>query len=200
MTSITIAATYADVLLPVYRQYPRQSYPQPAFIYMGEDGRVWADYNEDPDGATVTMDVHHRRTLRWSIPESITGKALDVLLEAITPLLERVHAGHSIEWDGHNNKGWLDDDATAASEEIEQAIAALTYRDILVVTESGVWDDHGVMTDDVRADMTDADVRAVAAQLQQQIVADSRVYLTDIDDHLMRLRDRLRDGVGEEGA
>lgn len=198
--SITIPHAHAADLLPVYWQHPRQSYPQPAFIYMSEEGRVWADYIEDPDGRTVTMDVHHRRTLRWSIPESITGQALDELLETITPLLDRVHAGHSIEWDGHNNKGRLDDDAAAASEEIEGVIGAIPYADLQDISTAEGYDPTGIMVRHLHAEIDDEDVRTVAAQLQQQILADDGVYIIDIDDHLMRLRDRLRDGVEEEGA
>lgn len=115
-------------------------------------------------------------------------------------LLERVHAGHSIEWDGHNSKGRLDDDAAAASEEIEGVIGAIPDADLQEICTAEEYDPAGIMVRHLHAEIDDEDVRTtVAVQLQRRILADDGVYLPDIGDHLMRLLDRLRYGVEEEG-
>jgi hypothetical protein len=41
---------------------------------------------------------------------------------AARPLLERIHAGHSVDWDGSNNRGSLTDDAQAASDALESLL------------------------------------------------------------------------------
>lgn len=196
MTNITIPYTYADELLPVYCEYLYQNQPQRAHIYMDENGEVWAGYNTSIGNNAVTFDEHHLRTLVWDIPCNITGEALDELLERIEPLLERVHEGHSIEWDGNNMTGQLDGDATAASEEIEKAIAALTDKDILALQEAAIWDSNRIMTADVRADMTDAEVEAVAESLHMQILDEDQIYLLDLPEYLFQLRDDLQEAAG----
>lgn len=61
-------------------------------------------------------------TLTWALPANVRGDALHGLLtdEGTIALLQRVHNGHSIEWNGNNRVGSLDEDATEAREELEQ--------------------------------------------------------------------------------
>jgi hypothetical protein len=103
---------------PLYNRYPRQTNAQPAYIALDEHGNVCAA--TDPEiGNGVPFDVWHRRALRWYIPASVRGDVLADFLESaeVVTLLERVHIGHSVEWDGNNHVGSLDDDAQSASDE-----------------------------------------------------------------------------------
>lgn len=104
---------------PLYHQYPQQSQPQPAYITITEDGDVSTGYSGEVGGA-VPMAVWHHRTLRVPVHAAMRGDALADLLESAEAraLLERIHAGHSIEWDGSNHVGRLTDDATAALDEL----------------------------------------------------------------------------------
>ncbi len=106
---------------PLYRVYPRQLRPQPAYVEMDEDGNVSADYSGEIGNGAPSC-VWHKRTLRWSVPAEVNGDSLaDYLEDAETiALLERVHAGHSVEWDGNNHVGQLDEDATAAAAVLER--------------------------------------------------------------------------------
>ena len=122
---------------PLYRRYPGQSGPQSAFVEMDEDGNVSASSNGEI-GNGVPMYVWHNRTQRWSVPPSIKGDALADLLKSdeITGLLGRIHAGHSVDWDGNNHSGSFDEDATAASEILNDRFSKL-FDDSSDLTE--VW-------------------------------------------------------------
>ena len=105
---------------PVYHRYPQQISAQPAYIEMDEDGAVSVDWDSSI-GNGVPMSVWHNRTLRWSIPNTLTGAALADFLgrDDVQALLERVHAGHSVAWDGSNHVGRLTQDAADAGDDLE---------------------------------------------------------------------------------
>lgn len=98
---------------PLFKQYDGELQPQPAYVSMGADGDVEADWSGEV-GNAVPMTVWHNRTLRWRVPAQAEGTALAEFLRENAPLFERVHAGHSIEWDGNNMVGKLTNDAQAA--------------------------------------------------------------------------------------
>ena len=113
-------------IAPLYCRYQGQTDCQGAYVQMNEDGIVSADYNAEI-GWAVTFDVFHNRTLSWGVASRVRGDALADLLESdeMRALFERVHTGHDVEWDGNNNVGHLDDDARAASDEIEAELTTL---------------------------------------------------------------------------
>lgn len=106
---------------PVYHRYPQQTSAQPAYIEMDKDGAVGVDW-DGIIGGGVPMDVWHRQTQRWSIPNTVIGAALADFLgrDDVQALLERIHAGHSVEWDGSNHVGRLNQDAVDASYALER--------------------------------------------------------------------------------
>ena len=110
--------------IPLYKLYPGQNQPQRAFVSLDEEGTVRAGINYEIGGA-VPMDVWHGRTLRWSVSPYANGDSLADLLESdkVRALFERVRNGHSVEWNGSNMVGRLDEDAKEASEELEQIFA-----------------------------------------------------------------------------
>ena len=104
---------------PLRCRYTQQLRLQDAFVELTEDGGVRARYNPEI-GSAVPMTVWHNRDRRWAINPELTVSQIDELLDDIAPLLERVHAGSDTHWDGSNHVGTLDDDAQAASDEIEK--------------------------------------------------------------------------------
>ena len=62
-------------------------------------------------------------------------------LEQHVPLLKRITAGHSVEWNGKNNVGCLTDDAKDAEEDLELAIedANSSFHSDLAAWEAGEW-------------------------------------------------------------
>lgn len=112
-------------IAPLYCRYQGQTNAQPAYVEMDEDGNVSADYSGEI-GNAVPMTVWHGRTLRWAVSNQVRGDELADLIERddVVALLERVYLGHSVEWDGNNHVGRLDDDAQAASDELDELFAA----------------------------------------------------------------------------
>ena len=119
----TIDEASFEGVAPVYEKYDSEFQPQPAFIRMDEDGEIDAWVNGNING--TPMSVWHGRTLTWRVPSNVRGDALLAFVQEHHPLFERVYLGHEVDWDGNNHVGKLDEDAQAASEEIEKATEAL---------------------------------------------------------------------------
>lgn len=119
-------------------KYDSQINPQPAYVRMTEEGDVDA-YTSGEIGNAVPMDVWHSRTLTWSLPWSTDANALAELLETpeVLALLERVHAGHEVSWDGSNHVGRLGEDAQDASYRLERIFEQADTVD--------VWDADGLL-------------------------------------------------------
>jgi hypothetical protein len=101
---------------PLLHRYPQQSAPQPAYLTLSAEGVTLTDWDAVSDGAPSNA-VWHRRTLRWRLGDpSLTTAEINDLLDAAAPLVARVHAGHTVVWDGKNHVGQLTDDASAASD------------------------------------------------------------------------------------
>jgi len=127
--AITIDRGYRDNgPAPLSHQYDGQHEPQPAYISLDEDGEVRVDYSGELGNARP-MSVHLGRTIRWRVPSNLSVDGIDWLLERLMPLLERVHTGHTVAWDGSNNSGTLSEDGREASEDIEQTIDGIVDND-----------------------------------------------------------------------
>lgn len=110
--------------VPLYKVYQNQNKPQPAFVELDENGNVSADIDYEIGGA-VPVRVAHNRTLRWGVSPYAQGDSLADLLESerVRELFERVHNGHSVEWNGRNMVGRLTEDAEAAALELEAILS-----------------------------------------------------------------------------
>lgn len=131
-------------IAPLYHRYQNQTNAQPAYVELDEDGVVSASYNPEIGSPhAIPFSVFHRRDLRWGVANAIRGDALADYLESdeARALLERIHAGHDIEWDGNNNVGKLSDDAARAEIDFEAALQALGEDDsnMGAVWEVGEW-------------------------------------------------------------
>ena len=123
-------------LAPLYRQYPGQYQPQSAYVTLDEDGNVAADWTGESGGG-MPASIWHHRTLRWAVNPSANGNYLAALLEnEALPLLERVHVGHTVEWDGSNNVGLLTADAQDASDKLERLLDATNEPE----NQTHIWD------------------------------------------------------------
>lgn len=121
---------------PLYFQYQGQTNEQPAYLELDEDGKVDASYSGEI-GNGSPMHVWHGRTLRWKIPNNLSGDAIIALVNEHRSLLARVYAGHSVEWDGNNHVGRLDEDAQEAQQELD-ALLCETQGDLEIWT-AGDW-------------------------------------------------------------
>lgn len=73
------------------------------------------------------IDEWQGRTRRWSLPALVTSGALSKMLNSrkTLQLLQRVHNGREIVWDGQNLAGRLNEDAQEASDELERQFVSL---------------------------------------------------------------------------
>lgn len=167
---------------PLYHVYPRQTKPQPAYVELDEDGEVSADYN-GVIGNAVPMAVGHLRTLRFDVSPRVGGDNLADLLEsdAVVTLLERIHAGHTVEWNGNNHVGTLDDDAQAAAEALTEALAGLEDVDVGDACE---WLASGFLLSDL---VESGSVEGHAAELMGQAAADGIVIYGSMEDAVEEL-------------
>lgn len=125
---------------PLYCLFPGQISPQPAYVELSEAGTITAEYSGEV-GNGVPATVWHRRALRWCVDPSADGRSLAVLLESadMLALFERVHGGHSVEWDGNNYVGRLTADAEAAREQIESLLEMQRPYDIVEIWSADDW-------------------------------------------------------------
>jgi hypothetical protein len=107
--------------LPCYLRYQGQTQPQPAFVELAEDGEVRASANPEI-GNAVPSYVYHGRSIRWKIDPALRGEQIADAVERLAPLLEAIHQGHTVEWDGNNMTGRLTEEASAASDELEREL------------------------------------------------------------------------------
>jgi hypothetical protein len=119
MEQITVRILGDDTRAPLYKMYPQQTRPQPAYIEISEDGDLAANYSGEI-GNAVPASVWHQRDLRISIPPGAAREAIQGFVADNVDLFRRVIAGHSVEWDGSNHVGRLTDDARDALETLER--------------------------------------------------------------------------------
>tara|TARA_Y100000593_G_scaffold61037_1_gene113129 strand:+ start:213 stop:761 length:549 start_codon:yes stop_codon:yes gene_type:complete len=100
---------------PLYH-HQDQAEPQPGRIWLHIGGRIVCGYDADPD--SVTLAVHHGETRQYAISPYVSRTELDEILKHLMPLMERVLAGLTREWDGRNYVGRMTEDAAEADEDI----------------------------------------------------------------------------------
>lgn len=100
--------------------------PDDVYLLLDQHGNACFDTRSHNMGTPV--DEWNRLTLRWEVPATVRSSALDA--DFIPELLQRVHDGHSIEWDGNNYVGVLDEDAEDASNELERRLEQMEVWDV----------------------------------------------------------------------
>jgi hypothetical protein len=93
---------------------------------MDETGNVRMGYNPEI-GNAIPAYVYYGLTIRWTVPSPVNGKTGNQILSYIKPLLKRVLAGLSVEWDGNNNIGLLTDSAQTAAEKIQEELDSYNF-------------------------------------------------------------------------
>ena len=161
---MTTSIKILEVEACLYHRYSGQTAEQPVYVELNcETGQLSADWNAEI-GNAVPIAVWHGRTQRWSIP-ALVKTAANALLEAIAPLAQRVCDGYESQWDGSNHVGRYTDDARSAIDEIAYLCQA-SAEDAVNVIDPLEWiaNTPGL---DIRAGMTDAEIEAMAAELQR---------------------------------
>ncbi len=188
--------------------YDGQTSPQPCHLALDlTDGELTAGYNPEvgpPYGTPAS--VYHGRTLRIKIP-CLTADAANRLLNEVAPIAARILSGATIEWDGHNHIGVLDDDAEAAVDELAAACDPESFSEQHLV---GTWDAADWYSEEsdegtaerlgITADTTDAELGRLAAAEAQKATTMVPGYtvLRGAESHLLAIRDELRLALRDE--
>lgn len=199
----TIAITYVNGPTDLHEHYQGQTKPQGCYVELDPSTGALRAGVDGEIGGGIPFSVYHRRILRWDIP-CLTADAANELLSAIAPLAERVCAGFSEAWDGHNMRGRLDGDAVQAEDEIEALCAEDRFSeyDQVAVWEADDWfSGLGSLraqteTLGITAETTDEDLEGIAKREEE--AAESGVHGMHVDvlsgvlKHLTYLRDDCR--------
>jgi hypothetical protein len=125
-----------------------------ACILIAEDGDVSFDTNpiHGGGGNTVTSDEFHRRTLSYIIASAGCGFGSENIAidsgrlradlapqGALAVLIRTIICGHSVDWNGKNNVGTLDNEAQEAEAKLESAFAEGTYMVDTIVSSAYDW-------------------------------------------------------------
>lgn len=101
--------------------YPGQQHPQAVHVFLDcRSGRFGAEYDAEI-GNAVSFDEYHGHIQTWPIA-ILAGGAVNAMLAALAPLAQRVLDGYSAEWNGNNMIATFDADASAALDEIADAL------------------------------------------------------------------------------
>ncbi|MEL6277941.1 MAG: hypothetical protein AAFR28_03545 [Pseudomonadota bacterium] len=148
-----------------------------------------------------TEDIAYNVTLEWrfgasdSDAEVADPNEIARIAQAVAPLLQRVHAGHSVEHDRENHVGRLTDDAAKASREIREILdEAHVWRTDAEVWRADEWlgDAHGIT-----ADTTDAELPE-RVQDWLAMAKEKDAYFTDRD--LIATARDIRDDIRSQEA
>ena len=176
----------------LYLHYDGQSSPQRVYLWLDEDGRAGWDVDGEI-GSSIPSYVYHGRTLRWYIRDCPTLDAVESIMEKVLPLLDQVHAGHDVEWDGSNTSGRLIPVAQAASDQIEQILAA-DDGDRYCEVNAAEWcqEISSEVKHTIRAGKTDAEI-IDAYSLDSINESDGwQVCITDVGEWLEGLREEVK--------
>jgi hypothetical protein len=153
--------------LPCYRKI--HAYPQDAYVCLQEDGTVTAEASSAP-----------RPGLRWKIDPALRGEQIADAVERLAPLLEEVHRGHTVEWDGGKRVERLTDEASVAADQLERELEALES-DVEVWdverVKDGLWRNHYEMLDVWQ------EGRTLESVVQDAMPKNPRIYVDgDLED------------------
>lgn len=118
----------------LYAHFAGQMRAQPAYLYIDAQGVVTADYTS---GDGTPMDVWHGVCLRYSVPADVSVSDLHAYVAdgRGRELLDQIHAGHSVEWDGGNRVGQLTSTALAAGQQLSQDLDQLDRQPVYSIRE-----------------------------------------------------------------
>ena len=181
-------------------------------LSLDEDGTVDV-YGRDYYGGDGTpMDEWLNRTLTWGfgLRGDMSVIDRDALARDLQPggqlysLIARVHAGHSVDWDGSNHVGDLTDDAQEALDEIDRLLSTGYYCEhdapevwdaLDWLTARGSAPAVKVLTDlGLTVDATDDEIAAAATRADKWAASDN-CELIDTSDAIEALIDRVRDEI-----
>ena len=112
---------------PLYHRLPHLAEPQKAILEMDFKGVVTATW--DKGGESSVPEFARGAYLRWPLSPRADGESLHNFLQSdrMRSLLERVHNGHQVDWNGSELVSHLDEHAQKARSELESVLKEKPY-------------------------------------------------------------------------
>ncbi len=105
---------------PIHCQYGGQYSPQPAYIFLDlRNGECGADYNGEI-GSTPVLQWHGI-ILTFEINAGLTADTIEQLIEDSKADFQAILDGSSVDWDGNNNVGVLNESARSIYNQINES-------------------------------------------------------------------------------
>ena len=195
-TESTVTIARVEGTYDLHQHYRGQTAAQPCHVELDCDGGSLRASYDGIIGSGVPFSVWHSRTLRWQIP-CLTADAANALLDEVLPIAERIVAGYSCRWDGHNHVGAFDEDAEAAREEMASLISGREFGEGEQVEE---WDardwfggigGHDAQRGSVGITAATTDEELDAVETREDAEAGARI-ITGLRRHLEMLREEAR--------
>lgn len=188
MTDITIKQLETDDEL--YCHYQGQTQRQPVHLCLNLEEHTLEAYYDSNIGGGQTMRAFHGRDIEWTIPP-LRRSAFAELADDVKEFCETILKHSTVEWNGSNFVGHLDEEAEAAVYSVESAIADLSMH----LDPNDVWEpwDAGIYLDPssdeelgLTAESSDEDIERIAKEL-----VDEAEVVLEQDDVERVLRHRV---------
>ena len=202
-------ADYTDILKdlskPVLLERTSNNYDE-ASIEIDEDGAVSLSVDNHLNGdKSMPMDEWNGRTISITLASAYNAsRVLDIdrlrddLAEGgtLATLIDRVVAGHTVEWDGSNNTGHLTEDAREA---LEDTTEPLDYTADIAVWAAEDWiqgqetDARALANLNLTTAATPAEIKTAADDCESAADADGVVLTGNCEDAINNLIARVKD-------
>jgi hypothetical protein len=198
---ITVDHIETDDPLALYEKFRGQNQRQPVFVELDLESGDLSAYVSPDIGNGMPERVYNRRAIRWEIPV-LTPEACNALLDEIEPHAGILWDGSTIEFDGRNHVGTLDDDAQDAVQTISDLCDEGRFSEAQRVS---VWDADDYLSPvgsdsaqsrsfRVTAATTDDELRTRADELTAEAATENHhLDADDVRRYLTALRARLAD-------
>lgn len=163
--------------------------------------KFFIDLRDGEYGITQEMDDNATPGAEWNgiiqAQELNTrpneGEAKAYLENGAVELIKRVLAGGTVEWDGNNMAGSLDDDARAAFDELVQDLENTNENPWSLQTCSDWYGNNSVSELGLTVETTDEEIEKLAEEYEADAKGDSVILADDLADYLKIRRDELKE-------
>jgi len=176
---------------PLYCQFSGQFNPQPVYLEIDpEDETIRMDYDQEI-GAGVPVTVANRELLRYHLDGVPTVAEANDIMEQVSPIAEKIAAGHFVKWNGRNWIGSLSDEAAEAEEELKEQLEGLS----MSMEEQEVWDwecCHVKTWGLYRGDVSDKELFEEVDEMEARAESEGAIIDCDLEEELLRRRNCRR--------
>jgi hypothetical protein len=186
-----------------------------ALIYISADDTVDIHTRTYFGGDGYPMEEWLGRVRTYEIAHAKHGECVidtDRLAEdladdgKLSVLIDRIVEGRSVQWDGNNHRGVLDDDAQEAEEELTRLLEDGRY-----VADTEVWDAYEYLRSQetargalrlmgITTAATDEEIKAVVASMEDEAQSQRFIFTSDPERAVRKVIEEVREEEDEEAA